>query len=65
MKTNNSPIKVNETFMRLMNGAVTMNEIISERSAVNAARQAREDAYTRRHRELAEAADPFAVNYCR
>jgi len=65
MKTNNSPIQLNENFMRLASGAATLGNIIAERNAQRATRMAREDAYGRRHREMAELADPFSVNYCR
>ena len=65
MKTNNSPIQLNENFMRLVSGAATLSNIITERNAERSARLAREDAYSRRHREMAEAADAFGINYCR
>ena len=65
MKTNNSPIQLNETFTRLVNGATSIKDIVAERHVARAMRIAGEDAYSRRHREQAEAADPFGLNWCR
>lgn len=65
MKTNNACIKLNETFTRLFSGAASVTEVIAERRAARTALLASEDAYSRRHREFAEAADPFTSNYCR
>ena len=65
MKTNNSPIQLNETFTRLVSGATSSKDVVAERRDARTARIATEDAYSRRHREQAEAADPFGLNWCR
>lgn len=65
MKTTNTVIKLNETFIRLLTGTATMGDIVAEHRAARTVRLASEDAYSRRHREIAEAADPFSLNYCR
>jgi hypothetical protein len=66
MNTNNTiaaaKIQLNETFTRLLSGAATMADVVTERAAVRAAMLAGETTFTRRRREFAEAYETFAVN---
>jgi len=52
-------IQINETFLRLLNGAATVSDIIAERNAARATLLAREDAIMRCRREWNEARDFF------
>ena len=68
MKTNNNSnpaIKLNSTFMRLSTGASSIMDVLAQRSAAQAAARAKEDSYVRRHKDLAERADLFGMNFCR
>ena len=55
-------IQLNETFNRLVTGAVTMADVVAERATARAAILAGETTFTRRRREWAEAYETFAVN---
>ena len=56
---NNSTIHLNTTFVRIINGAATIGDVLTERTAARSARLANEDAYTRRRREWAGAREQF------
>ena len=57
--TNTGAVQLNETFLRLVSGAATMRDIITERANSRAAMLAREDAIARSRREWAEAREQF------
>jgi hypothetical protein len=52
-------IKLNDTFARLVSGAATIGDVLTERAQARAAKIASEDALARRRREWAEARDYF------
>src|SRR3989442_4404919 len=57
--TTTAAIKLNDTFTRLVSGAATMGDILTERREARAARLASEDAYARRHPAFVEAREQF------
>ncbi len=68
MNTNNNVaatagIKLNETFIHLLNGESSIMKLYAERQAARAAAIASEDAYARRRRLATELSDAFTVVY--
>jgi len=47
--------------MRLSTGAFSISDVLAQRAAA----RAKEDSYVRRHKDLAERADLFGMNFCR
>lgn len=66
MKTNNiaPTIQLNETFMRLMTGTVTIETVAAEHREARAARLAVADSNIRRRIETEELAAAFTASYC-
>jgi len=46
--------------MRLSTGAFSISDVLAQRAAA----RAKEDSYVRRHKDLAERADLFGMNFC-
>jgi hypothetical protein len=57
-----TPIQINETFLRLVNGAAAVQDIVSERRHARAALLAHEDGYGRRRREQSELFEAFQAS---
>ena len=57
-----APIQINETFLRLLNGAAGVQDIVAERRQARAAQLAHEDGYSRRRREQGEIFEAFQAS---
>ena len=57
-----APIQINDTILRLLNGAAVVQDIIAERRHSRAEQLANEDGYLRRRREQSELLEAFQAS---